>query len=157
MPISIIKNFATCYCEKLASIFNDCLKENKFPNLMKIAEISPVFKKFGNISKDNYRSLSTLSYFTKLLESNLFTQLSRYTQNKFSKYLTQNSLLRMIASWNVRLNNGSKIGVVIMDLSKAFDSLNHELLLTKLKAYGLDSNSVTFMRSCLTNRLQPCK
>ena len=53
IPISIIKNFATCYCEKLASIFNDCLKENKFPNLMKIAEISPVFKKLDNTSKDN--------------------------------------------------------------------------------------------------------
>ena len=46
IPISIIKNFATCCCEKLANILNDCLKENKFPNLMKIAEISPVFKKF---------------------------------------------------------------------------------------------------------------
>ena len=148
MPISIIKNFATCYCEKLASIFNDCLKENKFPNLMKIAEISPVF---------NYRSLSTLSYFTKLFESILFTQLSRYTKNKISKDLRQNSLLRMIASWNARLNNGSKIGVMIMDLSKTFDSLNHELLLAKLNAYGLDSNSVTFMRSYLTNRLQRCK
>ena len=44
-----------------------------------------------------------------------------------------------------------------MDLSKAFDSLNHELLLAKRKAYGLDSNSVTFMKSCLTNRLQRCK
>ena len=44
-----------------------------------------------------------------------------------------------------------------MDLSKAFDSLNHELLLTKLKAYGLDSNSATFMKSYPTNRLQPCK
>ena len=44
-----------------------------------------------------------------------------------------------------------------MDLSKAFDSLNHELLLAKLKAYGLDSNSVTFMKSYLTNRLQRCK
>ena len=44
IPISIIKNFATCYYEKLASIFNDFLKENKFPNLMKIAEISPVLK-----------------------------------------------------------------------------------------------------------------
>ena len=46
IPISIIKNFATCWFEKLANILNDCLKENKFPNLMKIAEISPVFKKF---------------------------------------------------------------------------------------------------------------
>ena len=44
-----------------------------------------------------------------------------------------------------------------MDLSKVFDSLNHELLLTKLKAYGLDSNLVSFMKSYLTNRLQRCK
>ena len=132
---------------------------------MKIAEISPVFKKLDNTSKDNYRPISTLSNFTKLFESILFTQLNRYMQNKFSKYLTafrknhstQNSLLRMIESWKVRLNNGSKVGVIIMNLSKAFDSLDHELLLEKLKAYGLDSNSVTFMKSYLTNRLQRCK
>ena len=73
IPISIIKNFVTCYCEKLASIFNDCLKENKFPNLMKIAKISPVFKKLDNTSKDNYRPISTLSKFIKLSESILFT------------------------------------------------------------------------------------
>ena len=139
----MIKNFATCYGEKLASIFNDCLKENKCPNLMKIAEISPVFKKLDNASKDNYRPIRTLANFTKLFESIHFTQLNKYMQNRFSKYLTgfrknhntQNSLLRMIESWKVRLNNGSKVGVIIMDLSKAFDSLNHELLLAKLKAY----------------------
>ena len=147
----MLKNCATCYCEKLASIFNDCVKENKFPHLMKIAEISPVFKKLGYSSKDNYRPISTLSDFTKLFQSILFTQLNRYMQNKVSQYLTgfrknhhrKNSLLRMI--------------LIIMDLSKAFDSLNHELLLAKLKAYGLDSNSVTFMKSYLTNRLQRCK
>ena len=54
-------------------------------------------------------------------------------------------------------NNGSKAGVIILDLSKAFGSLNHELLLAKSKAYGLDSNSVTFMKSYITNRLQRCK
>ena len=165
ITISIIKNFATCYCEKLASIFNDCLKENKFPNLMKITEISSVFKKFDNTSKDNYRPISTLSNFTKFFESILFKQLNRYMQNKFSEYLigfrknhnTQNSLLRMIESWKVRLNNGSKVGVIIMDLSKVFENLNHKLLLAKLKAYGLDSNLVTFMKSYLTNRPQHCK
>ena len=122
IPISITKNFATCYCEKLASIFNDCLKENKFPNLIKIAEISPVFKKLdNNTSKDNYRPTSTLSNFTKLFESILFTHLNRYMQNNFSEYLksfrknhnAQNSLLRMIESWKFRLNNGSKIGGLI--------------------------------------------
>ena len=85
-------------------------------------------------------------------------------RNKFSNYLTgflknhntQNSLLR-IESLKARLNNGSKVGVIILDLSKAFDSLDHKLLLTKLKAYGLDRNSVTFMKNYLTNRLQCCK
>ena len=82
-------------------------------------------------------------------------------ENKFSKYLTgfrntQDSFLRTIESWKAKLNNGSKVGVIIMDLSKAFDSLNHDLLLAKLEAYGLD-NAVSFMRSYLTNRLQRCK
>ena len=112
IPILIIKNFANCYCEKLASSFNNCLKENKFPNLMKIAKIGPVFKKLVNTSKDNYRPISTLSNFTNLFESILFTQLNRYIQNKFSKHHTgfrkntQNSLLRMMETWKVRQNNG---------------------------------------------------
>ena len=79
----MIKNFATCYGEKLASIFNDCLKENKCPNLMKIAEISPVFKKLDNASKDNYRPTSTLPNFTEFFESILFPQLNRYMKNNF--------------------------------------------------------------------------
>lgn len=101
----------TCYCEKLTGIFNDCLNKNKLPNLMKIAEIRPVFKTLNNTSKDNFRCISTS--FTKLFESIRFTQLDRCTQNKFSKYLagfgknhnTVNSFSRMIEFWKVRLNN----------------------------------------------------
>ena len=116
---------------------------------MKVAEISPVFKKLDNISKDNYRPISTLSNFAKLFENIIYSQLNDYMENKFSKYLTgfhknhstQNSLLRMIESSKVKLNNWSKVGVIIMDLLKAFDSLNHALLLAKLEAYGLDNNA----------------
>ena len=60
----------------------------------------------------------------------------------------------MIESWKAKLNKGSKVGVITMDLSKAFDSLDHDLLLAKLETYGLDNNVVHFMRSYLTNRLQ---
>ena len=123
-------------------------------------KLAHFFKNLDNTSKDILRPISTLSNITKL-----FTQLDRCTQNKFSKYLagfgknhnTVNSFSRMIESWKVRLNNGSKVGVIIMDLSKAFDSLNHWLLLAKFKAYNLDSNLLTFMKSYLTKRSQRCK
>ena len=82
--------------------------------------------------------------------------------NKFSKYLTgfrknhntQNYRLRMIEFWKAKLKSGSKVGVIKMDLSKAFDSLNHDLLLTTLEAYdnigGICNNAVSFMRSYRT-------
>ena len=66
--------------------------------------------------------------------------ISKYLTGFQINHKTQNSPLRMMKSWKVRLNNGLKVGITIMDLSKAFYSLNHELLLRKLKAYGLDSN-----------------
>ena len=119
-----MKQFANCYCEKLTNIFNDSLKENRFPYLMRVAEISPGFKRLDNTFKYNYRPVSTLSNFDKLFESIDYSQLNDYMENKFSKYLTgfrknhniPNSLLGMIESWKAKLNNGSKVGVIIMGL-----------------------------------------
>ena len=113
---------------------------------MKVAEVSLVFKKFDNNSKDNYRPISTLCNFVKLLENIIYSRLNDYMENEFSKYRTgfrknhntQNSLLRMIKSWKAKLINGSKVGVIVMDLSKASGSLNYYFLLAKLEAYGLD-------------------
>ena len=86
-------------------------------------------------------------------------------QNKFSIYLTgfrkndgtQHALLKMIETWKTKLSMGYKIGVIYMYLSKAFGSLNHELLIAKLKCYGLDQHAVEFFRSYLSNRYQCCK
>ena len=119
-----MEQFADCYCEKLTIILNDCLKENRFPNLMKVAKISPIFKKLDSTSKDNYRPISTLSNFAKPFESIIYSHLNDYMESKFSKYLTdfcknhntKYSLLTMIESWKTKLNNGSKVGAIIMDL-----------------------------------------
>ena len=85
-------------------------------------------------------------------------------QNKFSIYLTgfrkkhgtQHALLKMIETWKTKLNIGYKIGVIYMDLSKVFDSLNHELVIAKLRCYGIEQNAVEFFKSYLPNCYQCC-
>ena len=63
----------------------------------------------------------------------------------------------MIETWRAKLNMGHKVGVIYMDLSKAFDSLNLELLIAKLKCYGIDQHAVEFFRSYLSSRYHCCK
>ena len=85
-------------------------------------------------------------------------------QSKFSKHLTgflknstQNALVVMIEKWKTILNKKLKVDALFMDSPKAFDTLDHSLLLAKLSAYGFDNNSLSFVRSYLTNRIQRCK
>ena len=83
-------------------------------------------------------------------------------KNKFSPYLcgfrknhnAQYSLLKMIENWKKQLDNGEKVGVIFMDLSKAFDTINHSLLLAKLKAYGFSNQALRLLQSYLCNRFQ---
>ena len=72
----------------------------------------------------------------------------------FEKNNTQYALLRMIENWKTQLNKRKKNGVIIMDLFKAFVTLNHNLLIAKLKGYGLSLNAASFIKSYLTNRYQ---
>ena len=83
-------------------------------------------------------------------------------ENKFSLYLcgfrknhnAQYSLLKMIENWKKQLDNSEKVGVIFMDLSKAFDSINHSLLLAKLKVYGFSNQALNLLQSYLFNRFQ---
>ena len=76
-------------------------------------------------------------------------------ENEFSIYLagfwknhgTQHALFKMIETWKAKLNMGHNVSVIYMDLSKAFDSVNHELLIANLKFYKLGQNAVEFFRS----------
>ena len=74
-----------------------------------------------------------------------------------AKHNKQHALLKMIETWRAMLNKGNKVGAIIMDLSKAFDTLNHNLLLCKLKAYSFNKNALTFIQSYFTNRHQRTK
>ena len=67
---------------------------------------------------------------------------------------TQNALLNMIEKWKHALDKSKKVGSIFMDLSKAFDTLNHNLLLAKLNAHGLSFNAIKFIQSYLSERFQ---
>ena len=130
---------------------------------MKRADVTPIFKKGNDNEEENYRPVSMLSTFS--IEKLLFEQINDHMQSKFSKHLkgfrknhsTQNALLVMIEKWKTILNKKLKVGALFMDLPKAFDTLDHSLLLAKLSAYGFDNNSLSFVRSDLTNRIKRCK
>ena len=160
ISMKILEQHAQIYSKNLTDIFNESIKMGKFPDILKKAEVTPVYKKGDMNDKQNYRPVSTLSNLSKLFEKLIYSQINTYMGDKFSKHLTgfrknhntQHAFLNMIESWKSNLNKGNKIGAIFMDLSKAFDTLDHSLLIAKLEAYGFDSLSLELMKSYLTNR-----
>ena len=132
---------------------------------MKRADVAPIFRKGNDNESENYRPVSMSSTFSKVFQKLLFEQVHDYIKNKFTKHRTgfrksdstQNALLVVLENWKVILNKKTQSGSFFMDLSKAFDTLDHFLLLLKLSTYGFDNNSLSFVQSYLTNRFQRCK
>jgi len=115
----------------------------------------------------NYRPISILSPISKIFEKLVFEQLSRYlTTNKiltdyqsgFRKgFSTCFSLLRTTNEWLVNMDKGLINGVVFLDLKKAFDTVDHDILIKKLEFYGIKNNTLRWFISYLCHRKQVCK
>ena len=128
-----------------------------FPSSLKLAEVSPVFKKDDKFDKANYRPISLLPVFSKIFERIIYNQLEIFFQDSFSVFLcgfrskhsTQHALLRLLSEWKKSLDNRGKVGTILIDLSKAFDTLDHDLLIAKLSAYGLNFHSLRLMKNYL--------
>ena len=117
----------------ITKIYTDSTINLNFPELLKLADITPTHKKDVTSSKDNYRPY--LCGFRKV-------------------YNTQLCLIVMLDKWKRALDNGKIAGALLTDLSKAFDCINHELLIAKLHAYGFDYTSLAYIHSYLTYRKQ---
>ena len=127
---------------------------------MKLAEISPIFKMNGNLCKENYRSINILAIVSKLFENILSDQITGYFRNILCSalstyrkgYSCQHVILRLTEYWRQALDNGSTVGAVAMDLSRAFDKMPHALLIAKLGAYVMSTDACNLMISYLRNR-----
>ena len=146
-------------------IFNESIKMCKLPDILRKAEVTPVYKKDHINYKQNYRPVSKLSNASKVFEQLIYSQVETFMSDKFSKYLTryrknhntQHALLHVIENWKSNLNKGKRIGAIFMDLPKGFDTLHHSILIDKLEAYSYNSSSLEFIANYLTNRKQRCK
>ena len=132
---------------------------------MKLGDITPVFKDDEKVYKENYRPVCILSPFSKVFERILGEQINPYIYNKLSEnlcgfrkgYSTQHALLNLIENWRKHLEIKETIGVIVCDLSKAFDTLPHNLLIAKLEAYGIGQHSLKLIYDYLNDRKQRCK
>ena len=150
----------------LANRINKCIKQNTFPNEIKIADITPIFKKEDPLYKTNYRPISILTTVSKIFERILVNKLQRFS-NKFLSpllcgfkkgYSTQYALINLLQNWQKYLDASDGIvGTLLMDLSKAYDCVNHDLIIAKLEAYGLGENSLRLIQNYLFQRQQRVK
>ena len=119
-----------------------------------------MYKKLDPSDKANYRPVSVLPLLSKVFEKIINNQLHEYIENFLNELLcgfrkahsTQHALFRLIQKWQAELDSGGYVGTILMDLSKAYDCLSHDLLIAKLEAYGLDIGSLNFLLDYLTLR-----
>ena len=165
IPIRFIKDYLPFYIESLQTSFNNAILSNTFPDPLKIVDVTAVFKKGDKNDKTNYRPISVMKAFATVFERLLFKQLNKFIELKFSPLLcgfrkghnTQHALINLLEDWRTQLDNKKVIGTILCDLSKAFDTLSHDLMIAKLSAYGIDYFSLKFIDNYLTNRKQRCK
>ena len=121
-------------------LFNNAISNSEFPDNLKLADVIPVFKKKDRLDKMNYRPVSAWPPVSKMLERLMQKQINEHTKNKLSSYFcryrkgfrTQYVLLSLIERCKKIFDTKGFGGAILTDLSKAFDTFNHELLVAKL-------------------------
>ena len=165
VPAKLIKTGIDPLSEIITSIISESIHKSTFPDDLKYALVTAIFKKNDELDKKNYRGVSVLPVISKIFERVMEKPLLNYFSAIFSPFLSayrhgyscQSNLIHMIEEWKRALDEGNFVGCLGMDLSKAFDCLPHSLLISKLYAYGLSRNACKYVASYLSNRKQRVK
>ena len=145
-------------------IYNLCIDKKIFPDCLKEAKVIPIPKSKILDDVNNYRPISLLSILSKPLERHVQPNLlaffekhemfNSYQSGFRQKHSCQTALSHLIDSWLDAINNKEMTGAVFLDLKKAFDLVDHNILLKKLKAYHIHDNTLAFLQSYLSDRTQ---
>ena len=166
IPSNLLKMAASIVAPSLTSIFSKSILTGIYPNDWKAAKVTPLFKKGLKSDPNNYRPISVIPVVSKVLEKIVYNQLYHYLDdNKLllgcqsgfrSLHSTLTALLEATDAWSVNIDNGLLNGVVFIDLTKAFDTIDHEIILRKMSYLGVDQAAIKWFSSYLSGRTQRC-
>jgi retron-type reverse transcriptase len=150
--------------DPLSEIINCSLRNGTVPLDIKLAKVLPIYKQGPKSSISNYRPISILTYFSKLFEKVMYDRLLSYVKHKnilhpyqhgFQPgHSTSMSPIDVQDKISQAMDNNEYSIGIFLDLAKAFDTVNHTILLSKLEHYGIRDNALLWFKSYLSNRSQ---
>ena len=160
----VFKDCADELSPVITDLFNLCLANNKIPDEWKIALVTPIYKGKGSKSSlDNFRPISILSPISKVFEALLGQKMRVFLEKNGFLHQDQNGFrdgrschlaLNTFVDYTKRnLHSKNHVISIFLDLSKAFDTIDHQLLLIKLNKYGFSSNALDLIKNYLENRV----
>ena len=160
----IIKLCAPAITETLTYVYNLCLDKKVFPSALKIANVTPLHKSGDSSNPSNYRPISILSVLSKPLEKHINKHLLLHlnsnnllhpNQSGFrKKHSCHTALTSIVDKWLQNINQNEFCGALFVDFKKAFDVIDHSLLLLKLEIYGYSADTLSLLTSFLADRQQ---
>ena len=164
LPPFVAKTCINEFIEPITYMINESLKSGVFPSELKIARIVPIFKSGDPSLLNNYRPISVLSFFSKIFEKIVYNIVFDFLyENKVlydyqfgfrSKHSTQHALITLVERITTSLDVGNIVISLFIDFKKAFDTVNHQILLRKLYAYGIRGTLLKWFEDYLTGRTQ---
>lgn len=164
VPVKVIKDNIDLLKRPLSYLFNLCFENSVFPDQFKIARILPLHKKNDKCDPKNYRPISLLPVLSKLLEKLIKVRLMTHlnscnvlTDRQFGYRKgvgTKEAIQTLVSDILMKINEKQKVSGIFLDLSSAFDLVDHSILIAKLEYYGVTKCNLQLVKSYFSNRFQ---
>ena len=164
IPVFIFKSLSSIIAPYLTNLFNESIVSGIFPSCLKVARVVPIFKKNDPTSPCNYRPISTLSVISKIFEVLMHKRLVAYLNkfkivncNQFGFRALRGSVDAIVDIYEqifASIEKSNHSLAILLDFSKAFDTVSHEILVNKLEHVGIRGSSLSWFRSYLGERKQ---
>ena len=161
-PVKLLKLAKSVISIPLTKIFNQSVLTGVYPAKLKYAKVIPVYKGEDETLPENYRPISLLSIYNRLFEKILYRRLIKFIDKNDilydlqygfrNKHSTQHAILDIVNTIHSNMDNRKYSCGIFIDLKKAFDTVNHEILLTKHEHYGIRGVINSWFRSYLQGR-----